>query len=183
MQPHPPQTPSTPGARLAFRLRILRNLGQKFGSYYLLQSSKEVPSIEVYPHQLPAARAGKENGFGKPPAQNSNEEYRMNLNLSGHHLAITPAIREYVIGKLERINRHFEQVIDVSVILSVEKLEQKCEATVHISGKDIFVETIDADMYAAIDGLVDKLDRQIIKHKEKWHINPHHSSSIKRIPQ
>jgi putative sigma-54 modulation protein len=107
----------------------------------------------------------------------------MNLNLSGHHLAITPAIRDYVIHKLERINRHFEQVIDVNVILSVEKLEQKCEASVHLSGKDIFVEERDGDMYAAIDGLVDKLDRQILRHKERAHVNPHHAGGIKRIPQ
>lgn len=107
----------------------------------------------------------------------------MNLNLTGHHLAITPAIRDYVSHKLVRINRHFEHVIDVSMILTVEKLTQKCEATVHMSGKDIFVESADADMYAAIDVLVDKLDRQILKHKEKSHINPHHSVGIKRIPQ
>ena len=91
----------------------------------------------------------------------------MNLHLSGHHLEITPAIRDYVIGKLGRITRHFDHVIDVNIILSVAKLEQKIEANVHLSGKDIFVECHDADMYAAIDTLVDKLDRQIIKHKEK----------------
>ena len=92
----------------------------------------------------------------------------MNLQLTGHHVEITPAIRDYVLGKLERINRHFEQVITVNVILSVQKLDQKIEATVHLSGKDIHVTCHDADMYAAIDGLVDKLDRQIIKHKEKF---------------
>ena len=91
----------------------------------------------------------------------------MNLHLSGHHLEVTPAIRDYVTGKLDRITRHFDHVIDVNVILSVEKLKQKAEASVHLSGKDIFVESDDADMYAAIDILIDKLDRQIIKHKEK----------------
>ena len=91
----------------------------------------------------------------------------MNLNLTGVHLDITPAIREYVNAKLDRINRHFDHVIDVNVILSVEKLKQKIEANVHLSGKDIFVECDDADMYAAIDALVDKLDRQILKHKER----------------
>lgn len=91
----------------------------------------------------------------------------MNLHLSGHHLEITPAIRDYVTSKLGRITRHFDHVIDVNVILSVERLKQKIEASVHLSGKDIFVESHDADMYAAIDTLVDKLDRQIIKHKEK----------------
>ena len=92
----------------------------------------------------------------------------MNLQLTGHQVDITPSIREYVVSKLERINRHFDQVIDVNVILSVQKLDQTIEATVHLSGKDIHVACHDADMYAAIDGLVDKLDRQIIKHKDKF---------------
>ena len=83
----------------------------------------------------------------------------MNLNISGHHLEVTPAIRDYVVAKLERVTRHFDSVIDVSVIVSVEKLKQKVEATVHVRGKDIHVEAIDADMYAAIDLLADKLDR------------------------
>jgi putative sigma-54 modulation protein len=91
----------------------------------------------------------------------------MNLQLTGHHLDITPAIRTYVISKLERITRHFDHVIDVNVILSVNKLEQKIEANVHVPGGDIFCESKEQDMYAAIDVLVDKLDRQIIKHKEK----------------
>ena len=91
----------------------------------------------------------------------------MNLNLTGHQLPITPAIREYVAAKLERITHHFDNVIDVNVIMSVEKLRQKVEATVHVRGKDIFCESSADDMYAAIDGLVDKLDRQIVKHKEK----------------
>ncbi len=91
----------------------------------------------------------------------------MNLNLTGHHVEITPAMRDYVASKLSRITRHFDNVIDVNVILSVEKLRQKAEANVHVRGKDIFVETDGADMYASIDDLVDKLDRQILKHKEK----------------
>ena len=91
----------------------------------------------------------------------------MNLHMSGHHVDVTPAMREYVTSKFTRITRHFDHVIDVNVILSVEKLKQKIEANVHLSGKDIYVECDDADMYAAIDALVDKLDRQILKHKEK----------------
>ena len=87
----------------------------------------------------------------------------MNLKLTGNHVEITDAMREYVISKVGKITRHFDHVIDVSVILSVEKLKQKAEANVHVRGKDIFVE----DMYASIDSLVDKLDRQILKHKEK----------------
>jgi putative sigma-54 modulation protein len=91
----------------------------------------------------------------------------MNLNLTGHHIDVTPAIREYVTSKIERITRHFDQVIEVSVILSVEKLKRKAEANVHVSGRDIYCETDHEDMYAAIDALVDKLDRQILKHKDK----------------
>ena len=96
----------------------------------------------------------------------------MNLQISGHHLEITPALHDYVTSKLERVKRHFDHVIDVNVILSVEKLKQKAEVTVHLPGKDIFVEAIDEDLYAAIDGLGDKLDRQILKHKQK--LQDHH---------
>ncbi len=91
----------------------------------------------------------------------------MNLKLTGNHVEITDPMREYVISKISKITRHFDHVIDVSVILSVDKLKQKAEANVHIRGKDIFVETDSEDMYASIDSLVDKLDRQILKHKEK----------------
>jgi putative sigma-54 modulation protein len=91
----------------------------------------------------------------------------MNLNLSGHHIGVTPAMRDYVSQKLGRIKRHFNHAINVNVILSVEKLQHKVEANVHVSGKDICLESHGRDMYAAIDDLVDRLDRQIIKHKEK----------------
>lgn len=91
----------------------------------------------------------------------------MNINLTGRHMEITPAIREYATGKFSKIKRHFDNVIDVNIILSVEKLRQKAEATIHISGKDVFVECEDENLYAAIDALVDRLDRQVLKHKEK----------------
>ena len=91
----------------------------------------------------------------------------MNLNLSGHHLEITPAIREHVISKIEKIKRHFDKVIDVNVVLSVDKLVQKAEANVHLSGKTIFVECDDSNLYVAIDTLVEKLDRQISKYTGK----------------
>jgi putative sigma-54 modulation protein len=106
----------------------------------------------------------------------------MNLHLTGHHVEITPAIRDYVTSKLARINRHFESVIDVNVIMTVEKLDQKIEASVHLSGKDIHVQSNDADMYAAIDSLIDKLDRQVIRHKERFQVN-RNAPGIKRIPQ
>ncbi|HCA27410.1 MAG TPA: ribosome-associated translation inhibitor RaiA [Betaproteobacteria bacterium] len=91
----------------------------------------------------------------------------MNLTITGHHIDVTPAIREYVTDKLSKITRHFDQVIDINVTLAVEKLVQKVEVNVHVSGKDIFAESDNADMYAAIDTLIDKLDRQVLKHKEK----------------
>lgn len=91
----------------------------------------------------------------------------MNLSISGHHVEVTPAIRNYMIQKLDRITRHFDQVIDVNALLSVEKLEQKAEVTLHVRGKEIYAESIDGDMYAAIDTLIDKLDRQVIKYKNK----------------
>ena len=91
----------------------------------------------------------------------------MNTQITGHHVEITAAIRDYVNGKLERVTRHFDHVIDINVILSVEKLQQKVEATVHVRGKEIFAESDDQNMYAAIDSLVDKLDRSVIRHKEK----------------
>lgn len=96
----------------------------------------------------------------------------MNLQISGHHLEITPAIHDYATGKLERVVRHFDNVIDVNVILSVDKLKQKAEVTVHLAGKDIHVESVDEDLYAALDKLVDKLDRQVQKHKQK--VQDHH---------
>ncbi|MEF8730248.1 MAG: ribosome-associated translation inhibitor RaiA [Accumulibacter sp.] len=96
----------------------------------------------------------------------------MNLQVSGHHLEVTPALHEYVTGKLERITRHFDNVIDVSVILSVDKLKQKAEVTVHLAGKDVYVESVDEDLYAAVDGLVDKLERQVQKYKQK--LQDHH---------
>ncbi len=100
----------------------------------------------------------------------------MNLNLTGHHLEITPAIRQHVTDKLAKIKNHFDNVIDVSVILSVEKLKQKAEASVHLSGKTIFVECEDENLYVAIDNLIDKLDRQVIKHKEKYAARRHDDS-------
>jgi putative sigma-54 modulation protein len=96
-----------------------------------------------------------------------NEESSMNLNLTGVHLDITPAIRAYVVGKLDRVTRHFDHVIDVNVVLSVDKLRHKVEANVHLRGHRIHTESIEPDMYAAIDALADKLDRQVLKYKEK----------------
>ena len=91
----------------------------------------------------------------------------MNLNVSGHHLAVTPAIRSYVESKLERVARHFDHVIDAHVILTVDKLRQKAEVTIHVRGKDLHCECEEDDLYAAIDLLADKLDRQVLRYKDK----------------
>ena len=89
----------------------------------------------------------------------------MNLSIQGHHIEVTPALRGYVMSKLDRIRRHFDQVIDVSVVLGVDKLQQKAEVTLHVKGKDLFAEAVDTDLYAAIDLLADRLDRQVLKYK------------------
>lgn len=103
----------------------------------------------------------------------------MNVNISGHHLDLTPPLRDYVRDKLKRVERHFDHLISAEVVLSVEKVRQKAEATVHASGANLHAEAIAEDMYAAIDLLVDKLDQQTRKHKEKVR-NHHHGDSPKR---
>jgi putative sigma-54 modulation protein len=108
----------------------------------------------------------------------------MNLTISGHHLEVTPALRTYVTGKLDRITRHFDQVVDVKVLLSIEnqtekERRQKAECNIHVKGNDMFAESAHEDMYAAVDELVDKLDRQVVKHKDK--LQNHHHESPKRL--
>ncbi|AEA96984.1 ribosome hibernation promoting factor [Alteromonas macleodii] len=91
----------------------------------------------------------------------------MQINLTGHHVEITDSLRNYVDTKFSKLERHFDHISNVHVILNVEKLNQKAEATVHLSGAEVFASSENTDMYAAIDSMVDKLDRQVIKHKEK----------------
>ena len=91
----------------------------------------------------------------------------MQLNLTGRHVDITDSLRDYVNSKFSKLQRDTDHITIVHVILDVEKLNQKAEATVHVSGAEIFASTEHQDMYAAIDSLIDKLDRQVIKHKEK----------------
>ncbi|MDB4077550.1 ribosome-associated translation inhibitor RaiA [Porticoccaceae bacterium] len=91
----------------------------------------------------------------------------MQMTISGHHLEVTDPIREYVTTKLSKLERHYEQITSTSVILTVDKLQQKAEGTVHVSGGELFANAEHTDLYAAIDALTDKLDRQLIKHKEK----------------
>jgi putative sigma-54 modulation protein len=102
----------------------------------------------------------------------------MQLTLTGHHVDVTPALRGYVEKKMERVVRHFDQVIDVRCVLTVEKLEHKAEATLGVSGAVIHADAIDGDMYAAIDALADKLDRRMRKHKEK--LTDHHAADMQR---
>lgn len=91
----------------------------------------------------------------------------MQIQLTGHHVEITPALRQFVTEKMERLERHFDHVGNVHVVLSVEKLRQKAEATIHLSRGTVFADAEAEDMYAAIDILIDKLDRQVKKQKEK----------------
>ena len=102
----------------------------------------------------------------------------MNLQIHGNHIEVTPALRGYVAGKLERIERHFDQVIDATVQLTVEKLHQRAEITLRLRGNNIHVESVEADMYAAVDTLVDKLDRQVLRHKDR--VKGHQTETLKR---
>lgn len=97
----------------------------------------------------------------------------MQLSISGHHVDVTDALKSYTSEKLARLERHFDQITNVHVVLSVEKLKQRAEATMHVSGAELFADADSEDMYAAIDALTDKLDRQLLKHKEKL-VNRHH---------
>ena len=109
----------------------------------------------------------------------------MNLTISGHHLEVTPALRGYVTQKLDRIMRHFDQVMDVRVLLTIENQKEKegrqrAECNIHVKGNDLFAESSSEDLYAAVDELVDKLDRQVVKHKDR--IQNHQHPSPKRQP-
>lgn len=105
-------------------------------------------------------------------------EHNMNLSITGRHFEITPAIREYVLNKMSRISRHFDNVIDTQVMLSVERLKHSAEVTMRLRGKDIHCEATDSNLYAAIDLLADKVDRQVIKYKTK--IQNHVAEPVKR---
>ena len=108
----------------------------------------------------------------------------MNLTISGHHLEVTPALRTYVTTKLDRITRHFDQVVDVKVLLSVENQKEKdrrqrAECRIGVKGSDLFAESSHEDLYAAVDELVDKLDRQVVRHKDR--LQSHHHEAPKRV--
>jgi putative sigma-54 modulation protein len=108
----------------------------------------------------------------------------MNLTISGHHLEVTPSLRSYVTSKLDRIVRHFDQVVDVKVLLTLENLKEKerrqrAECNIHVKGSDMFAESSHADLYAAVDELVDKLNRQVVRHKDR--LQNHHHEAQKRL--
>jgi len=91
----------------------------------------------------------------------------MQINISGHHVEVTQSLKDYVQSKMEKLERHFDNITNVQVTLTVEKLVQKAESTIHVSGADLHANAENEDMYAAIDNMTDKLDRQLLKHKEK----------------
>ena len=102
----------------------------------------------------------------------------MQVNISGHQLEVTDALRDYIGEKLSRLERHFDKITNVQIILEVEKLKQKIEATLHIAGGEVVANAEHEDMYAAIDLLADKLDRQLIKHKEK-HLDRQQGATVR----
>ncbi len=105
----------------------------------------------------------------------------MNLTIHGNHIDVSPALRDHIFNKLAKIDRHFDQVIDASVQLSTEKVQQRAEITLRVRGNNIHVEAVEQDLYAAIDTLVDKLDRQVIRHKNR--LKDHDGDSLKQRAQ
>lgn len=105
----------------------------------------------------------------------------MQINLTGHHVDVSPALKDYVTSKFERLQRHFDNATNAHVVLTVEKLTQKAEATIQVSGGSLFADAVDEDMYAAIDALADKLDRQLKRYKEKLTDHHRHEGGIKSL--
>ena len=106
----------------------------------------------------------------------------MQLNVTGHHIDMTESLQNYVENKMEKLERHFDNVTNVHVVLTVEKQRQKAEATIHLAGANLFADAENEDMYAAIDALTDKLDRQIKKHKEKTTDHHRGEGGLKKQP-
>lgn len=107
----------------------------------------------------------------------------MQINLTGHHIDVTDALKSYVETKFGRLARHFDHVINAHVILSVEKLSQKAEATLHVNGGKVYADAVHEDMYAAIDALIDKLDRQVLRFKDKRNDHRNGTSKIAEIEE
>lgn len=91
----------------------------------------------------------------------------MQINLTGHHVDITSSLREYVTTKFSKLEKHFDHINNVHIVLTVEKLKQSAEATIHLKGNELFASANNEDMYKAIDSLIDKLDKQVLKYKGK----------------
>jgi len=120
--------------------------------------------------ECPAPLAAIRKSFDYTVFNNDDhQEMHMNLTVTGHHVDVTSSMRNYVTHKMERLQRRTDRVFGVHVILSVEKMRQKAEATIKVAGTKLYADTTEPDMYAAIDLLTDKLDRQLVKHKEKRH--------------
>jgi len=153
----------------------------QYGPYALVANCHDcgTESLRKGPAAIPRSVLATLSTFRSLP-----KEDLMNLTISGHHLEVTPALREYVLTKLDRVTRHFDQVVDITVLLTVEKQKekerrQKAEVTLHVKGRDIYVEHASEDLYAAIDTLMDKLDRQVMRHKDR--VQNHHHDSPKRV--
>lgn len=103
----------------------------------------------------------------------------MQINITGHHVDLTPALRAYATEKLQRLSRHFDHVISINVILKVDNHQQQAEATVNAAGKPLFAQDSGDDMYAAIDGLSDKLDKQVRRYKDR--MRSHNATRPSRV--
>jgi len=114
----------------------------------------------------------------RAPVWYFQQETDMQINVTGHHVEVTPALRAYATEKMQRISRHFDHVISINVILKVENHQQQAEGTVIAAGKPLFAQEVDSDMYAAIDGLSDKLDKQVRRYKDR--LRSHHASRASR---
>ncbi|GAB3342880.1 ribosome hibernation-promoting factor, HPF/YfiA family [Marilutibacter aestuarii] len=103
----------------------------------------------------------------------------MRIETHGQQIDVTPALRDYVETKLARLERHYEQPLDIKAQLSLDKPDHRAEATLNIAGRTLHADANAVDMYAAIDLLADKLDRLLMKHKEKM-VDHHRGESLAR---
>lgn len=139
-----------------------------------LQTFVEVFGASALPYRTVTRAA-----FKPDPARTGflQKESVMQINVKGHQVEVTSALHEYAVGKFERVTRVFDQLHDVSVVLGIEKLLHKAEVTMQLSGKTLHADATATDMYAAIDVLVDKVETQLRKHKEK--LTDHHAESVR----
>jgi len=134
------------------------------------------PGLMAYWFRRVSAYRREKSVLSGPPMTSQKKESIMNTSIKGIHLEVTPALREAVLAKLQKVTGHFDKLVSTSVVLSVEKLQQRAEVTVHIKGKDLYAEHSGEDMYAAIDQVMEKLDRQLAKHKEQQAAKRHDPS-------